>query len=101
MIVHNYIGGKKTTLKNIRRGIPKHDVGNINNAYERIRKKGFFLIEIRNREPYFSIYPKCVRYASDLIKFNKCPLCNYYLEDLEYCRECRKDLSKIREHIKD
>jgi hypothetical protein len=101
LVAYRYIGGSKTTLKNIRKGLPKHEVGNIDVAYDYLKKKGFFLYEIRNREPYFSLYPKCVRYASDLIKYNRCPLCYYYLEDLEYCRECRKDLSKIREHIKD
>lgn len=101
MVVHKYIGGKKTTLKGIRRGIPKHEAGNMDVAYDSLRKKGFFIYDMRNREPYFSLYPKRVRYASDLIRYNRCPLCSYYLEDLEYCRECKKDLTKIREHIKD
>ena len=101
MIAHHYIGHSKTALKDVRRGIPKHEAGNIDNAYDSLRKKGFFLYEIRKREPYFSINPKIVPYTNDLIRYNRCPLCYYYLEDLEYCRECGKDLSKIREQIKD
>ena len=101
MIVCCYIGGKKTKLKNIRRGIPKHDVGFIKTAYNSLKKKGFFLSEIRNREPYFSINPKTLQNAHDLIRFNRCPLCNCYLEDLNYCRECKKYLAKIREIAKD
>jgi len=95
MVVYNHIGSKKTILKNIRRGIPKHDAGYINFAYNSLKKKGFFLSEIRNREPYFSINPKNLQNAHDLIRFNRCPLCNCYLENLDYCRECKKDLAKI------
>ncbi len=97
MIVCHYIGGAKTFLKNIRRGIPKHDAGNVDSAYDSLKKKGFFLSEIRNREPYFSINPRNLQYAHDLIRYNRCPLCNCYLEDLDYCRECKKELTKIRE----
>ena len=91
MIVHQYIGGHKTKLKNIRRGVPKHEVGNIDGAYDNLRKRGFFLYEIRNREPYFSINPKCVQYSRELIRYNRCPLCNYYLKNLEFCSECKKN----------
>ena len=101
MIVHHYIGGKKTTLKNIRRGILKHDAGNIDIAYDSLKKKRFFLYEIRNREPYFSINPRNLQNAHELIRYNRCPLCNYYLENLDYCRECKKDLTKIRELCRD
>ncbi len=101
MVFHRYIGGRKTTLKNIRRGVLKSEAGNIDVAYDTLKKKGFFLYDIRNREPYFSINPRCVRYASDLIRFNRCPLCNYYLEDIDYCCKCKKDLSKFRELSKD
>ena len=95
MIVYHYIGGKKTSLKDIRGGIPKHEAGNMNAAYESLKKKGFFIYEMRKREPYFSLHPKNVGYANELIRYNRCPFCNYYLKNLQYCTKCEKDLSNI------
>lgn len=92
MIIQNIIGHKKTSLKDINRGIPKHDVGNIGGAYDSLRRKGFFLYEMRRREPYFSINPKCVPIVNDLIRYNRCPFCNNYLKNLKYCTTCNKDL---------
>ncbi len=96
MLSQNYIGGKKTSLKNIIKGVPKHNAGIMKNIYDDFRRKGFFLYEIRKREPYFSLDPQCVKNVKILVINNRCPLCYSYLEDLDHCRVCNKDISELR-----
>lgn len=93
MLNHNIIGGKKTNLQNMMRGVAGHDRGNMKKAYDNLLRQGFFISEVRG-EPYFSLNPIAIEDVSYLIRLNRCPKCNSYLQNTKKCTNCNYEITK-------
>jgi hypothetical protein len=80
------IGGCCTTFDHVKRGIKKSELNLVKKAYKSLFKMQLIQQHAkRGGEPYFSLEPKIMKKIVELIKFNRCPRCFIYLQDLNSC----------------
>ena len=89
----NIIGGKRELLKNVFKGSPLNERGNLKSAYKSLNKEGYTLQHGRKKgEPYISLDPSLVTEIVEILEYNRCDRCGEYLDDLTYCKYCNKKL---------